>query len=75
MNANKFATGEILGTTGRSCEGADFSWWSSKESLLNPGGSGGCLQGGRGERLEIRMVPFIISGRPERTWDSTLASK
>jgi hypothetical protein len=26
----KFATGQILEKTGRSCEGADFSWLSSK---------------------------------------------
>jgi ABC-type phosphate transport system auxiliary subunit len=30
MNSNKFATGQILKKTGRSCEGADFSWLSSK---------------------------------------------
>ena len=29
---NKFATGEILKKIGRSCEGADFSWLSSKVS-------------------------------------------
>ena len=32
MNGNKFATGQILKKTGRSCEGADFSWLSSKIS-------------------------------------------
>jgi hypothetical protein len=32
INGNKFATGEILGKPGRSCEGADFSWLSSKVS-------------------------------------------
>jgi hypothetical protein len=32
MNGNKFATGQILRKTGRSCEGADFSWLSSKFS-------------------------------------------
>jgi hypothetical protein len=32
MNGNKFATGQILKTTGRKCEGADFSWLSSKVS-------------------------------------------
>jgi hypothetical protein len=32
MNGNKFATGQILKKTGRSCEGADFSWLSSKVS-------------------------------------------
>jgi hypothetical protein len=33
INGNKFATGhQILGKTGRSCEGADFSWLSSKVS-------------------------------------------
>jgi hypothetical protein len=32
MNGNKFATGQILEKTGRSCEGADFSWLSSKVS-------------------------------------------
>ena len=32
MNDNKFATGQILGKTGRSWEGADFSWFSSKVS-------------------------------------------
>ena len=36
MNGNKFATGQILKKTGRSCEGADFSWLSLK-SLPNPG--------------------------------------
>jgi hypothetical protein len=30
INGNKFATGQILGKTGRSCEGADFSWLSPK---------------------------------------------
>ena len=32
MNGNKFATSQILKKTGRSCEGADFSWLSSKVS-------------------------------------------
>jgi hypothetical protein len=38
INGNKFATGKILGKkkkkkkTGRSCEGADFRWLSSKVS-------------------------------------------
>jgi hypothetical protein len=32
MNGNKFATNQILSKTGRSCEGADFSWLSSKAS-------------------------------------------
>jgi hypothetical protein len=32
MNGNKFATGQILRKTGRSCEEADFSWLSSKFS-------------------------------------------
>ena len=32
MNGNKFATGQILKKTGRSCEGADFSWLSSQAS-------------------------------------------
>jgi hypothetical protein len=32
MNGNKFATDQILGKTGRSCEGADSSWLSSKVS-------------------------------------------
>jgi hypothetical protein len=32
MNGNKFATGQILGKPSRSCEGADFSWLSSKVS-------------------------------------------
>ena len=31
-NGDKFATGQILEKTGRSCEGADFSWLSSKVS-------------------------------------------
>ena len=31
INGNKFATGQIE-KTGRSCEGADFSWLSSKIS-------------------------------------------
>ena len=35
MNGNKSATGQILKRTGRSCEGADFSWLSSK-ALPNP---------------------------------------
>jgi hypothetical protein len=32
MNGNKFATGQMLKKkkTGRSCEGVDFSWLSSK---------------------------------------------
>jgi hypothetical protein len=34
MNGNKFATGQ----TGRSCEGADFSWLSSKASRTLPQG-------------------------------------
>ena len=30
MNGNKFTTNQILEKkNGRSCEGADFSWWSS----------------------------------------------
>jgi ABC-type phosphate transport system auxiliary subunit len=32
MNGNKFATDQTLKKTGRSCEGADFSWLSSKVS-------------------------------------------
>jgi len=32
MNGNKFATGQILKKTGRSCEGMDLSWLSSKVS-------------------------------------------
>jgi hypothetical protein len=32
MNGNKFATGQILKKTGRSCEGVDFSWLNSKVS-------------------------------------------
>jgi ABC-type phosphate transport system auxiliary subunit len=36
MNGNKFATGEILKKTGRNCEGADFSWLSSKVSQTLP---------------------------------------
>ena len=32
INGNKFATGQILEKTSRSCEGADFSWLSSKVS-------------------------------------------
>ena len=32
VNGNKLATGQILEKTGRSCEWADFSWWSSKVS-------------------------------------------
>jgi hypothetical protein len=36
MNGNKFATDQILQKTGRSCEGAGFSWLSSKV-LPNPG--------------------------------------
>jgi hypothetical protein len=32
MNGNKFATSQILEKTGRSCEGADLSWLSSKVS-------------------------------------------
>jgi hypothetical protein len=33
MNGNKFATGQILEKkTGRSCQGPDFSWLSSKVS-------------------------------------------
>jgi hypothetical protein len=32
IKGNKFATGQILEKTGRSCEGADFSWLSSKVS-------------------------------------------
>jgi hypothetical protein len=38
MNGNKFATGQILQETGRSCEGADFSWLSAKVSrtLVDP---------------------------------------
>jgi hypothetical protein len=31
-NGNKFATGQIVEKPGRSCEGADFSWLSSKVS-------------------------------------------
>ena len=34
MNGNKFATGQILSKTDRSCEGADFSWLSSKVSRI-----------------------------------------
>jgi hypothetical protein len=30
MNGDKFATSQILEKTGRSCEGAGFSWLSSK---------------------------------------------
>ena len=42
MNGNKFATGQILDATGRSCEGADFSWSSLKVSrtLHGPVGLG-----------------------------------
>ena len=38
INGNKFATGQILKETGRSCEGADFSWLTSKVSrtLVSP---------------------------------------
>jgi hypothetical protein len=32
INSNKFATGQILQKLGRSCEGADLSWLSSKAS-------------------------------------------
>jgi hypothetical protein len=32
MNGKKFATGQNLKKTGRSCEGADFSWLSSNVS-------------------------------------------
>jgi hypothetical protein len=32
MNGNKSATGQILKKAGRSSEGADFSWLSSKVS-------------------------------------------
>jgi ABC-type phosphate transport system auxiliary subunit len=32
MNGNKFATGQILKKTSRSCEGVDFSWLSSEVS-------------------------------------------
>jgi hypothetical protein len=32
INGNKFATGQIRKKTGTSCEGADFSWLSSKVS-------------------------------------------
>ena len=32
INDNKFTTGQILKKTGRSCEGADFRWLSSKIS-------------------------------------------
>jgi hypothetical protein len=32
MNGKKFATGQILKKTGRSYEGVDFSWLSSKVS-------------------------------------------
>ena len=32
INDNLFATGQILEKTGRSCEGADFNWLSSKVS-------------------------------------------
>ena len=32
INGNKFATNQILEKTSRSCEGADFSWLSSKNS-------------------------------------------
>jgi hypothetical protein len=32
MNGNKFATGQILEKPCRSCEGANFSWLSSKAS-------------------------------------------
>jgi hypothetical protein len=32
FNGNKFPTGQIVGKTGRSCEGADFSSLSSKVS-------------------------------------------
>ena len=32
INGNKFATSQILEKTGGSCEGADFSWLSSKVS-------------------------------------------
>jgi hypothetical protein len=52
INGNKFATGEILKKTGRSCEGVDFSWLNSKVSrtlflvvlimqLVAGGGEGG----------------------------------
>jgi hypothetical protein len=33
MNGNKFASSQILQNTGRSCEGVNFSWLSSKVSL------------------------------------------
>jgi hypothetical protein len=36
VNGNKLATGQILEKTGRSCEWADFSWWSSKVSRTLP---------------------------------------
>jgi hypothetical protein len=32
INGNKFATSQILQKSGRKCEGADFSWLSSKVS-------------------------------------------
>jgi hypothetical protein len=32
INGKKFAAGQILKKIGRSCEGADFSWLSSKVS-------------------------------------------
>jgi hypothetical protein len=32
INGNKFATGQILQETGKSCEGAAFSWLSTKVS-------------------------------------------
>jgi hypothetical protein len=32
INGNKLATGQNPEKTGRSCEGADFSWLSSKVS-------------------------------------------
>jgi ABC-type phosphate transport system auxiliary subunit len=32
MNGNKFATGQMLEKTSRSCEGVDFNWLISKVS-------------------------------------------
>jgi hypothetical protein len=32
INGNRFVSGQILKKSGRSCEGADFSWLSSKVS-------------------------------------------
>ena len=54
-----FATGQILKKTGRSCEGVDFSWLSSKVSGTAKAASGG-FAGGQSARAGVGHRPFSV---------------